>query len=219
MIDLQALLDTSAARHDHLCPRQVLGVRAGLAGLSTLDLTFPVENKSLLVIVETDGCFTDGIEVATGATIGHRTLRVEDYGKIAATFIKVTSGEAVRISPSLDARQRARAYAPDEANLYDSQLRAYRLMPDLELFDIREVELRVSLQKIISQAGIRTQCENCGEDIINEREVHRNGLTLCRACAGPAYFLLSHIHREQASLTVNTSADSPNSSAPDDPLS
>ncbi len=211
MIDLEALLKASAARHDHLCPRQVLGVRAGLAGLSSLDLPFPVENKSLLVIVETDGCFTDGIEVATGATIGHRTLRVEDYGKIAATFIKVASGESVRVSPRLDVRQHALDFAPGEVNQYNGQLLAYRSMPDFELFDIREVELSVSPQKIISQAGVRAQCDNCGEDIINEREVHRAGFTLCRACAGPVYYLLPPELRKQAIPDVGTSADSPNS--------
>jgi formylmethanofuran dehydrogenase subunit E len=219
MIDLQALLDASASRHDHLCPRQVLGVRAGLAGLSALGFTFPVENKSLLVIVETDGCFTDGIEVATGTTVGHRTLRVEDYGKIAATFIKIASGKAVRISPCLDVRQRARIFAPDEVDLYNSQLRAYQFMPDLELFDIREVELSITLQKIISQAGIRTFCDYCGEEIINEREVRRNVLTLCRACAGPAYYFLSYTQREHTAPRLNTIADSPASPSPNDPLS
>ena len=218
MIDLQALLEASAARHDHLCPRQVLGVRAGLAGLSALDLSFPVENKSLLVIVETDGCFTDGIEAATGATVGHRTLRVEDYGKIAATFVKVSSGEAVRISPRLDVRQRAWVYTPNEANQYESQLRAYQLMPDPELFNICKVELSVSLEKIISQAGLRILCDNCGEEIINEREIHHEGFTLCRACAGPAYYLLPHIHQEQTLPASSTSADSANSPSPYNPL-
>jgi hypothetical protein len=28
----------------------------------------------------------------------------------------------------------------------------------------------------------------CGEEIINEREVHRAGDVLCRGCAGEAYY-------------------------------
>jgi formylmethanofuran dehydrogenase subunit E len=186
MDDLQALLAASAARHSHLCPRQVLGVRAGLAGLAALCLIPQQKDKHLLVVVETDGCFTDGIEVTTGVAIGHRTLRIEDYGKIAATFVKIPSGETVRISPRPDIRQRAWDYAPSEKKYYYAQLHAYQVMPEAELFNIKEVELAIPLEKIISRAGVRTECDFCGEDIINERQVHRDGFTLCRACAGPA---------------------------------
>ena len=44
-----------------------------------------------LIIVETDGCFVDGIEVSTGVTVGHRSLRVVDLGKIAATFVSLAN--------------------------------------------------------------------------------------------------------------------------------
>ena len=78
MIDLQAILQVSSARHKHLCPRQVLGARIALAGAAVLRLELPRTDKRLLVIVETDGCFADGVEVATACTVGHRTLRVEE---------------------------------------------------------------------------------------------------------------------------------------------
>jgi len=219
MIDLQALLAASAARHSHLCPRQVLGVRTGLTGIARLELTHPIQNKSLLVVVETDGCFTDGVEVATGCTVGHRTMRVEDYGKIAATFIKVSSGEAVRVSPRLDVRKRAWDYAPDETKHYFAQLQAYQFMPDSDLFNVNEVELTIPLEKIISQAGIRTECDFCGEDIINQREVHRNGFTLCKTCAGPAYYINIKDPRNSIVSILSSGADHPNHTPPDDSLS
>jgi len=218
MNDLQTLLAASAARHSHLCPRQVLGVRTGLAGLAALRLLPPIIDKRLLVISETDGCFADGIEVSTGVAVGHRTLRIEDYGKIAATFVDVSGGEALRISPRLDIRQRAWDYAPSENKYYYAQLHAYQVMPDHELFNIVEVELALPLEKIISRAGIRTECDFCGEEIINEREVHRNGFTLCRACAGPAYYAsLSHDQKSRTSL-FSTSADPPNLSESENSL-
>ena len=101
------LLEQSASRHDHLCPRQVLGVRIGLAGLAALGLESPVNKSTALIILESDGCFADGVEVATGARIGHRTLRVNDLGKMAATFADVKTGRVLRISPGLDIRERA----------------------------------------------------------------------------------------------------------------
>ena len=47
----------------------------------------PQTDKRLYTFVETDGCFADGVMVATGCSLGHRTLRLIDYGKVAATFV------------------------------------------------------------------------------------------------------------------------------------
>jgi formylmethanofuran dehydrogenase subunit E len=189
MNDLHTLLTTSAARHSHLCPRQVLGVRVGLAGIQALELEVPREDKRLLVIVETDGCFADGVEVATLATVGHRTLRIEDYGKIAATFVDASNGQAVRIAPRLNVRQQVWKYAQGEDRHYFAQLLAYQVMPEEELLSIQSVRLATPVEEIISHAGARARCDICGEDIINEREIQRNGMTLCHACAGQAYYV------------------------------
>jgi formylmethanofuran dehydrogenase subunit E len=67
---LAALLQQSAALHRHLCPRQVLGVRMGLYAAELLGLALPQSDKRLFTIVETDGCFADGVSVATGCTLG-----------------------------------------------------------------------------------------------------------------------------------------------------
>lgn len=185
---LDDILKISAARHTHLCPRQVLGARMGLAGAQALGLDLPVQDKRLLAILETDGCFADGVEAATGCSVGHRTMRVEDYGKIAATFVDVRQGHAVRLSPCLDIRERAAAYAPGEPRHYFAQLAAYQGMPDAELLSIQEVYLNVPLEELIGRPGVRVQCDLCGEEIINEREVMRGGRVLCRACARGAYY-------------------------------
>ncbi len=102
MEDLQTLFEISSRDHSHLCPRQILGVRIGLRGICSLQLEPNRGSKRLLVITETDGCFADGLSAATNCTVGHRTLRVEDYGKVAAIFIDTHSGMAVHIVPVLD---------------------------------------------------------------------------------------------------------------------
>lgn len=184
----QLMLEKSACNHDHLCPRQVLGVRIGLAGAQAIGLEIPREDKRLLVILETDGCFADGVQAATGCTIGHRTLRVEDYGKIAATFLDVKTDRAFRVAPRLDVRQRAYEYAPHEKRHYFAQLAAYQAMPDAELLSIQEVTLTTPVETLVSRAGVRVNCELCGEEIINERDVVQDGVVLCRACAEGAYY-------------------------------
>ena len=189
-LSITDLLEQSSARHDHLCPRQVLGVRIGLAGLSALRLEAPVRKDTALIIIESDGCFADGLEVATGGTIGHRTLRVNDFGKIAGTFADVRTGRAVRISPAPDVRERALSCVPDEPRRYFAQLQGYQVMPDAELLRIQEVELHPTLMELISHPLARVVCDYCGEEIINQREVLVNGAALCRTCADDGYYLI-----------------------------
>jgi formylmethanofuran dehydrogenase subunit E len=148
----------------------------------------PVLTKRLLVILETDGCFADGIEAATGCSVGHRTLRIEDYGKIAATFVDCKQGKAVRVAPLLDVRERAAAYAPGEPRHYFAQLAAYQVMPDTELLSIQEVNLTVPIEELVSRPGVRVNCALCGEEIINGREVAHGEMMLCQACARGAYY-------------------------------
>jgi formylmethanofuran dehydrogenase subunit E len=187
-MDIQPLLELSSRDHAHLCPRQILGVRMGLAGMKALGFNELPTKKQMLVISETDGCFVDGVIAATGCTVGHRTLRVEDYGKVAATFVDATTGKAVRITPALDVREKAYSYAPNEPRHYFAQMQAYQVMPDEEMLSLQEVTLNTSLERILSRPGMRVNCDLCGEEIMNEREVRRNELTLCLSCAHGGYY-------------------------------
>jgi formylmethanofuran dehydrogenase subunit E len=190
MTDISALLQISSARHSHLCPRQVLGTRMGIAGLRALGLSAPVTKPTGLVIVETDGCFVDGMEAATGATVGHRTLRVVDMGKIAATFVDVQGSRAMRLVPQRGIRTLAFAYAPEEAQRYAAQLAGYQVMPEVELFRFEEVDLEPPLSALLSRPDARKTCSKCGEEIINEREVMHDGAALCHTCAGKGYYTI-----------------------------
>ena len=187
-MDLSYFLEKSAKDHDHLCPRQILGVRIGLAGMSALGFLEPPGRKELLAIVETDGCFVDGVTAATGCAVGHRTLRVVDYGKVAATFVNVQMERAIRVAPRLDIRDRAFAFVPEEPQRYFAQMRAYQIMPDEELLAFQEVMLDTPVRDIVSRPGIRVNCHVCGEEIMNGREIYQNGSALCRTCAGDGYY-------------------------------
>ena len=188
MIDLSTLLKKSAAEHSHLCPRQVLGVRMGLAGLDALGLAALVTAEIALVIIETGGCFADGIRASTGASVGHRTLRVEDLGKVAATFTNLKTDASVRLAPRPDARTRAQEYVPGEKRRYFAQLQGYQVMPDEELFSFTIVELSTPAAQIISHQNARAVCQKCGEEIINNREVVVDGKVLCQMCAYGGYY-------------------------------
>jgi formylmethanofuran dehydrogenase subunit E len=187
-MNIQSLLEKSAQDHHHLCPRQILGVRMGLLGLKTLGYSEPPDKKFIFAISETDGCFVDGLTTATGCSVGRRTMRIEDYGKVAAVFVDVVTSLAVRIAPALDVRQKAYAYAPGESRRYFAQMQAYQVMPDEEMFTVTPVLLNTPLDVLLSRPGLRVNCNLCGEEIMNEREIKRDNLTLCRACAGNPYY-------------------------------
>lgn len=182
------MLRACAARHARLCPRQVLGLRIGLLAGRALGLPLPRTDKRLLAMVETDGCALDGISAATGCTPGHRTLKVIDFGKVAAVFIDVKTGEAIRIAPHPGIREAAVCLFPDARSRWHAQLEAYQIMPDLELLAIQKVGLRFSLDELAGQPGQRAICAGCGEEIINRRGIVADGEILCRACAGDSYY-------------------------------
>ena len=188
MNNLQELLDKSASMHHHLCPRQVLGVRMGRYAGKILGLELPQTDKRLYTIAETDGCAVDGISVATNCWIGRRTLRVEDYGKVAATFVDTLTGTTVRIVPGKDARKAALVYSPELKIKWDGQLLGYQRMPDEELFSIQWVRLVRPIEEIISHPGKKVVCDICGEEIMNEREIIIADTVFCKACAGQAYY-------------------------------
>ncbi|MFN8433892.1 MAG: FmdE family protein [Anaerolineales bacterium] len=199
-MNISHLLEKSMKDHDHLCPRQILGVRIGLAGMKTLGFSEPPQHKRMLVISEIDGCFVDGVIAATDCTVGHRTLRVEDYGKVASTFVHVKTGRAVRIAPVLDIREQAALFVPSEPRHYFAQMQAYQTMPDEIMFTITEVKLSTPIQEIISRPSVRVNCDVCGEEIMNEREIHSDGQILCRHCYSHESYYHSVIQKISGNL-------------------
>ena len=201
---LEELLEESGALHSHICPRQVIGVRAGMLAARLFWVELPQTDKRLFAYVETDGCFADGVMVASGCRLGKRTMRLVDYGKVAVTFVDTRVGKAVRVWPNPAARERAWKYATDAPDNWHAQLEGYKRMPTCELLLFEDVRLLVPIEAIISQPGLRAVCEVCGEEIMNGREdvalrdegrktkdegrrtmdEGGEGRVLCRYCAG-----------------------------------
>src|SRR5512139_49561 len=122
--DFECLLQESAGIHGHLCPGQVLGVRMAIFGLSYIGIEDPKgrDRKKLIVFVEMDRCAADAIQSVTGCSLGHRTLKFLDYGKMAATFSNLSTGKSVRVAAREDARVKAKECFPDTSDRYAAQL-------------------------------------------------------------------------------------------------
>lgn len=189
-LGFERLLDESVRVHGHLCAGQVLGVRMSVLGLSEIGLTDPrgADRKKLIVFVEMDRCATDAVQSVTGCSLGKRSMKFLDYGKMAATFLNLESGKAVRVLAREDSRGKAKALFPGMEDKYEAQLEAYKVMSDKELFDVMEVEVELREEDMPGRPLRRVRCERCGEHVQDMREVYREGKALCRPCAGGAYY-------------------------------
>jgi formylmethanofuran dehydrogenase subunit E len=190
MNSVDAYLHEAEIAHGHLCAGQVLGVRMAMAGLSRLGIEDPrgADRKRLVTYVEIDRCATDAIMVVTGCRLGKRALKFFDWGKMAATFVDLQSGRAVRVSAKESSKDAARRLHPEIESKNQQQMLAYREMPDEGLFDFQNVHVKVGLEDLPGYKGERIICSECGEGINFHREIARDGRTLCRACAGESYY-------------------------------
>jgi formylmethanofuran dehydrogenase subunit E len=162
----------------------------GLYGGDLLDLQVPrTVDKRLLTFVETDGCFADGVSVATGCWLGHRTLRVLDFGKTAAVFVDTHTQRAVRVWPNPAAREYAARRFSHAASRWHAYLEGYAVLPATELMYWKPVLLATPLDTILGEPGVRVGCARCGEEIINRREIRVGAQVLCATCAGSAYYV------------------------------
>ena len=176
--------------HGHLCAGQVLGVRLAMLGLQKLGIDDPhgKDRKRLVTFVEIDRCATDAVAVVTGCRLGKRALKFRDWGKMAATFVDLETGRAIRIAARESSKDLARQLHPELDNKNAQQMLAYRELSDHDLFTQQWVKVEVGPQEMPGFKGDRITCDNCGEGINYHREVLREGQTLCRACAGESYY-------------------------------
>lgn len=188
MKSLEDYLAIAEAAHGHLCAGQVLGVRLAMLGLRELGIEDPVrERKRLLTHVEIDRCVTDAVALVANCRLGKRALKFHDWGKVAATFVDLQTGRAIRIAARESSKQRAREMFP-EMEKEAGQQQAYRVLPDDELFTRQWVRVEVRPEDLPGFKGPRVVCAQCGEGINFQREVQRDGRTLCRSCAGESYY-------------------------------
>lgn len=188
--NFKSLLDESVRIHGHLCPGQVLGVKMSMLGLKMAGIEDPkgADRKSIIVFVEMDRCATDAVQSVTGCSLGHRTMKFMDYGKMAATFVNLKTGKAFRVLAREDARDKAKHLFPDVENKYSAQLEAYKVMRDDELFDTMEVNVELRPEDMPGRPQRRVRCEACGEYVQDMRDITKDNKTLCRPCAVGGYY-------------------------------
>jgi len=186
-LDFNALVAEAEVAHGHLCAGQILGVRMAMLGLQRLGIEDPkgADRKRLVTFVEIDRCATDAIAVVTGCRLGKRALKFRDWGKMAATFVDLKTGKAIRVAAKESSKERARELYPEIEGKNQQQMHAYREMPDAELFTEQWVTVPIEAREMPGYKSGRIVCAKCGEGINYDREIRRDGRILCQGCADP----------------------------------
>jgi len=94
--DLDALLRRAAELHGHFCSYLTYGVKAGYIAIKELGIN-NTGMEEIVAIVETNNCFSDGVQIVTSCTFGNNALVYKDTGKTAVTVAK-RDGTAIRIA-------------------------------------------------------------------------------------------------------------------------
>lgn len=191
MESIDELLERCEQTHGHLCAGQLLGVRMALLACDRLGIDDPhgADRKKLMVWVEIDRCMTDAVGAVTGTRLGKRTLKFLDYGKVAATFLNVDTGNAVRVVARESARDLADRMHPEIESKKNRQMLTYREAFDDELFSTSAVEVTVSEMDLPGHPRSRVICQECGEGINDGRELNTvDQGVVCHSCAFGTYY-------------------------------
>lgn len=155
---------------------QALGVRLALKGI---ELAAPSDSRDLIVMVENDRCIADAIQIVTGTRLGRRSMKLVDYGKMAATFLNTSTCRAFRVNVC--------RVEPCNASNPDAK-QAVLEATDEELLSWREVILSFTPEELPGKPKRVVACTECGEKIFDGKEVESSEGPFCLACADEPYY-------------------------------
>lgn len=164
--------------HGHLCSGQCIGVKMARLAMKELDIDIVSDPKSMMVFVECDRCPADAIGAVCGCKVGKRTYKFYDFGKVAASFVNLNTGKAVRIW-----RKTRRHPAEGE-----DMIAFYKNLPDEEMFQVQAVDIDLKPWDMPGKPLEVVYCSRCGEDVTDCRHQLIDGQPVCKACAGQAYY-------------------------------
>jgi len=203
--DLPGLLTRTGEVHGHHCVGSTMGVIAAHRAMKELGVVENTGMEHVVAIVETNNCFTDGVQVVTGCTFGNNALIYRDLGKMALTLVKRDS-EGVRLVAKPDAGDALRNEDPEASRLYRLVVNERKATPEEEarmielnrrhcynvlnvpVEEIFEIE-RVHISPPASYSRLKGSliCAGCGEKVMETRVVEVDGKPYCLSCSGDPF--------------------------------
>lgn len=219
--DLEGLLRKTGELHGHFCPYLALGVRAGCIALKALGVETTTGMEKVVAIVETNNCFSDGVQMVTGCTFGNNALIYRDLGKTAVTVAR-RDGTAVRIALKAKWEDTFDTRCPEAHALFEkivvnreeaTQAEHKKLMrlwaessfdqlelPEDEVFNVEHTKIKVPP---FAPMFASVRCSVCGENVMERRARVQDGKPICMECASAEHYVL-----DGAGLSVEKGASS-----------
>ncbi|MFW6139508.1 MAG: tRNA (N6-threonylcarbamoyladenosine(37)-N6)-methyltransferase TrmO [Spirochaetota bacterium] len=203
--DTKGLLKQAAQLHGHFCPFLSIGVRAGFAGIKTLN----VKTKGMedvLAILETNNCFSDGVQMVTGCSFGNNSLIYRDFGKTAASIV-TRDGNGIRIAVKMEEDWLEKNY-PKASRLFEKvvvkrqgseeenkelqkrwQTIAFAMLdiPQEEIFQVQDIHANIPRYAPIMES---IRCSRCGEMVMESKVVEKEAHPTCIPCSAKGYYQL-----------------------------
>lgn len=204
--DLPKLLKMSGMLHGHYCPFSAIGVKAAARAMKELGVR-STGMEEVVAIVETNNCFSDGVQFVTGCSFGNNSLIYRDYGKTAFTLAR-RSGEAVRLSVKADSKF-LEERGPEAVALFQKVVKEHRGtedddkrlkvlwtelsfklldVPDDEVFNVKRMKVEVPTYARIFG---NVKCSVCRENVMEPRARMEEGRPVCIPCSGQEYYQLA----------------------------
>ena len=198
MDEYETFLKKAKKLHGGVCAGVVMGIMMSLAAMRELGMDPAEQNKDLIVHVEIDRCMTDGVQAVTGCTLGHRNLKYNDYGKFVATFVNMTTRKAIRVSARDDTCESCFGFWSWAENLFkgngeykplptpedmEEGVEIVSWMPEEELLVLEEVPFKIPENDIPGFPKHITECEICGEHVMDSKELLLDNKIICGSCA------------------------------------
>jgi len=202
--DLAGLLRQTAKIHGHHCVGSAMGVIAAHHAMKRLNVTRNTGMEHLVAIVETNSCFSDGVQVVTGCSFGNNSLVYRDLGKTTFSLVK-RSGEGVRLSARPDLGDLLKDSNPETQELYRRIVNQRDATPEEEerMLELNRRHcfsvLNIPAEQIFKIEDVRVElpsysrlldshfCSVCGEKVMETRAVKRDDGYYCIPCARGGY--------------------------------
>ena len=172
--------------HGNLCSGQILGLHIAEYGLKLMETTDP---KKLIIYFEIDRCIADAIQILIGTRFGRRTLKIASYGKMAATFVNLETGNAYRLCVSPDADEIMGYAFSSRFEAITDQEKLLELASE-KLIHVQKVKVNIPAEDIPVKPMGKVPCAKCKEMIFDCKEIQTENGPICRACASIPYYTL-----------------------------
>ncbi|MFP4199771.1 MAG: FmdE family protein, partial [Halanaerobium sp.] len=205
--NLHDLLLKAGELHGHYCPFLALGVLAAADGLQKLAIN---NNgmEDLLAVVETNSCFSDGIQYTAGTTFGNNSLIYRDFGKTAVTFVRRSEPdenlryyledsdfisreypEAARLFKKVIAERKGTKKDEEKIKTLWQEAAFEIIEKDVEKFFKIEENIEIELPDYAPIFDDQV-CSRCGEKLMAVKAVEKDDKILCKNCAQGSYYQL-----------------------------